>query len=90
MVELTYLGMTLTGQNCIHEETKIRLNLGNACYHSVKDLLTSCPPSENMKVEIYGTLIRPVVFHGCETSSLTFSKDYRLKVLENRSLRRIF
>jgi hypothetical protein len=36
-----YLGITLTNQNDIHDEIKIRLNLGNACYHSVQNLLSS-------------------------------------------------
>ena len=33
--EFKYLGTTLTDQNSIQEEIKSRLNLGNACYHSV-------------------------------------------------------
>jgi hypothetical protein len=37
----TYLGMTLTNQNDIHDEIKSRLNSGNACYYSVKNLLSS-------------------------------------------------
>jgi hypothetical protein len=35
-----YMGMTLTNQNDIHNEIKSRLNLGNACYHSVQNLLS--------------------------------------------------
>jgi hypothetical protein len=34
-----YLGTTLTNQNDIHDEIKSRLNLGNACYYSVQNLL---------------------------------------------------
>jgi hypothetical protein len=37
-----YLGMTLTNQNDIHDEIKIKLNSGSASYHSVQNLLTSC------------------------------------------------
>jgi hypothetical protein len=37
----TYLGTTLTNQNDIHNEIKSRLNSGNACYHSVQNLLPS-------------------------------------------------
>jgi hypothetical protein len=33
--EFKYLGKTLTNQNCIQEEIKSRLKLGNACYYSV-------------------------------------------------------
>jgi hypothetical protein len=36
-----YLGTTLTDQNSIQEEIKSRLKLGNACYHSVQNLLSS-------------------------------------------------
>jgi hypothetical protein len=35
-----YLGMTVTNQNCIREKIKNRLNLGNACFHSVQNLLS--------------------------------------------------
>jgi hypothetical protein len=37
-----YLGMTVTNQNFIQEETKRRLNSGNACYHSVQNHLLIC------------------------------------------------
>jgi len=33
--EFKYLETTLTFQNFIQEDIKSRLNLGNACYHSV-------------------------------------------------------
>jgi hypothetical protein len=36
-----YLGMTVTTQNLIQEVIKRRLNSGNACYHSVQNLLSS-------------------------------------------------
>ena len=35
-------------------------------------------------------LILRVVLYGCETWSLTLRKEYRLRVFENRVLRRIF
>jgi hypothetical protein len=37
--EFKYLGTTLTNQNSIKEEIKSRLKSGNACYHSVQNLL---------------------------------------------------
>jgi hypothetical protein len=39
--EFRYLGMTLTNENNIHNEIKSRFNSGNACYHSVQNLLSS-------------------------------------------------
>jgi hypothetical protein len=39
-----YLGTTVTNQNLIQEEIKMRLNSGNACYHSVQNVLSSRLP----------------------------------------------
>jgi hypothetical protein len=84
------LGTTLTDQNCIYEEFKSRLNSGNGCYHSIQSLLSSCLLSRNVKVKIYKTIILPVVMYGCETWSLTLREEHRLRVFENRVLRKIF
>jgi hypothetical protein len=84
------LGTTLTNQNDIHDEIKSRLNSGNACYHSVQNLLSSRLISKNQKTEIYKTVILPVVLCGCETWFLTLGEEHRLRVFENRVLRRTF
>ena len=62
-----YLGITLTNKNSIQEEIKSRLKLGNACYYSVQNLLSSSLLSKNLKMKIYRTIILPVVLYGCET-----------------------
>jgi hypothetical protein len=43
-----------------------------------------------MKIRIYKTIILPLVLYGCETWSLTLREEHRLRVFENRVLRRIF
>jgi hypothetical protein len=45
---------------------------------------------KNLKIKIYKTVILPVVLYGCETWSLTLREEHRLRVFENRVLRRIF
>ena len=80
----------ITHQNSIQEEIKSRLKLGNACYHSVQNLLPSRLLSKNLKIKIYRTIILPVVLYGCETWSLTLREEHRLRVSENRVLRRVF
>ena len=88
--EFKYLGTTLKNQKSIQKEIKSRLKLGNACYHSVQNLLSSSLLSKHLKIRIYRTIILPVVLYGCETWSLTLREEHRLKVFENRVLRRIF
>jgi len=88
--ELKYLGTTLTNQNSTQEEIKSKLNLGNVCYHSVQNLLSSNLLSKKLWIKIYRTIILPVVLHGCETWSLILREEHRVRVFENRVLRRIF
>jgi hypothetical protein len=84
------LGTALKDQNCMHEENKCRINSGNACYHSVQCLLSSRLVSRKLKVKIYKNIILQFVFYGFETWSLILREDHRLRVFENRVLRRIF
>jgi hypothetical protein len=53
-------------------------------------LLSSRLLSKNLKIRIYITIILPVVLYVCETWSLTLREGHRLRVFENRVLRRIF
>ena len=63
---------------------------GNACYHSVQNLLSSRLLSKNLKIKIYRTIILPVVLYGCKTWPLTLREEKKLSVFENMVLRRIF
>ena len=45
---------------------------------------------KNLKIKIYRTIILPVVLYGCETWSLILREESRLRVFENRVLRRVF
>jgi hypothetical protein len=62
----------------------------DVCYHSVQNLLSSRLLSKNLKIKIYRTIIFPAVLHECETWSLPLREERRLRVFENRVLRRIF
>ncbi|KAJ4435551.1 hypothetical protein ANN_18167 [Periplaneta americana] len=85
-----YLGATVTNINNTQEEIKRRINMGNACYYSVEKLLSSSLLSKYLKVSIYKTVILPVVLYGCEAWTLTLREGQRLRVFENKVLRKIF
>jgi len=91
-MKIDNLGPTLTNKNSIQKEIKSRLKSGNACYYSVQNLLSSSLLSKKLKIKIYTRriIIMPVVLYGCETWSLTLREERRLRVFENRVLRRVF
>jgi hypothetical protein len=76
--------VTISSRN--YDQIEVR----ECCYHSVQNLLSSSLLSKNLKIKIYGTIILPVVLYGCECWSLTLRKERRLRVFENRVLRRVF
>ena len=90
MEDFKYLGTNLTNQNSIEGDITSRLKSGNACYRLVQNLLSSGLLPKNIKITLYRIKIFPVVLYGCETWSLTLRDGPRLRVFENRVLRRIF
>jgi hypothetical protein len=84
------VGTTVTHQNSIQEENKNILKSGNACYHSMQNILSYSVLSKNLGIKIYRSIILPVVLYGRETLSLTLREEHRLRVFENRVLRRVF
>jgi len=66
------------------------LQSGNACYHSVQNLLSSRLLSKNIKFKINRTIILPVVLYGCETWLHTLREERRFRVSESMVLKRTF
>ena len=56
----------------------------------MQNVLSSSLLSKNLKIKIYRTIVLPVVLYVCETWSLTLREERRLRVFENRVLRRVF
>jgi hypothetical protein len=86
--QFKFLG-TSTNQNFIPDLNHRTLQSGNACSHSVKNLLSSSLLSKNIKTEIIKTLILSVVLYGYENWSLTLKEEHRLSMFQGKVLRRI-
>jgi hypothetical protein len=82
--QLKYLGTTVINQNLSKDEIKRSIKSGNACYHSVQNLLYSRQLSKNLKIRIYMPKILPMVLYGCETWSLKLREERRLRVFQYR------
>jgi hypothetical protein len=74
----------------IQEEIKWTLNSVNACYYSVHNFLSSRLLSENVKIIIPKSIMLPVILYRCEIWSLKLRGEHKLRVTENRVLRRLF
>jgi hypothetical protein len=61
----------------------------NIFYHSFFSYFLYCPLILNVNIRKYKIIILPVVLYGCEIWSPTLREVRRLRVFENRVLRRI-
>jgi hypothetical protein len=50
----------------------------------------SCLLSKNVETRTYTAIILPVVLYKCETWSVTVREEHKLRVFENRVLRRMY
>jgi len=74
--EFRYFETTVTNQNSIQEEIKSRLNSGNACYHSVQNLLSSSSLSKNLKIKIYKIIVLYILIFKFLDSELEDKRFY--------------
>jgi hypothetical protein len=66
------------------------LSSGNACYHSVLVILSSCLLCKIVNIIMYITIFS-VIRYACETWSLVLKEGHRMRVFENTAaLRRMF
>jgi len=79
-----YLGKTVTNQNWIKEKVKEWLLPFGA------ESFASSLISKSIKMTICGAVILPFVLSGCKAWSFTLRKEHRLRMFENRVLRKIF
>jgi len=61
--------MIVINQNCIDEEIKSRLNLGNSCYHLVQNRVCSRLLHKSVEIKIYKAVYVSAVSYGCGTLS---------------------
>jgi len=91
LLELHLVGLLyIIHQISIQKDIKSRLKSRNARCHSVQNFLSSSLLFKYLKIKIHRTIILTIVLYGCETWSLTFREERRLRVFENRVLRKIF
>jgi hypothetical protein len=76
--------------NSVEEEVKERVVVGNRAYRVHKKLLTSKIVSQNVKLQLYNTLIRPVVTYASEKWVLKENEINKLMTFESKIMRKIY
>ena len=64
--------------------------MGNKAYYANRQLFNSSLISRNSNLQIYRTLVRPVVTYGSESWTLTVEEERGLAVFERKILRTIY
>jgi hypothetical protein len=80
---------TVTNRHYKHEDIKGRFKAGYPCCHPVQNFVSSSLLSKILKIKIHRIIILPVVLYGCETLSVTLREEHKLRVFEDRVLRKI-
>jgi len=85
-----YLGTMVNTDNSIEEEIQERIAAGNRAYHVHKKLFSSKLISQNIKLQLYNTLIHPTVAYTSETWVLKENMINKLMIFERKIMRKIF
>jgi hypothetical protein len=64
--------------------------MGNKAYYANRQLYNSSLLSKSSKLQIYHTLVRPVVTYGSESWTLTIEEERALAVFERKILQKIY
>ena len=88
--QFIYLGSQINSKNLIQEEIRLRIQAGNRSVFANKKLLKNKDLNAVSKLQIYKSIIRPIVTYGCETWAMTVTEQNRLLAFERRVLRKIY
>jgi len=80
------IGSTNNNNKCIKE----RIMMGSKAYYANRQLVNSSLISRSSKMQIYRTLVRPVVIYDSESWTLTMEEERALAVFERKILRKIY
>jgi hypothetical protein len=79
-----YLGNIIGNTNNNNKCIKDRIMMGNKAYYANRQLVNSSRISRSSKLQIYRTVVRPVVTYGSESWTLTMEEERVLGVFERK------
>ena len=88
--DFVWLGSSVNNNTNVSLEIKRRVTLASRCYFGLSKELSNKALSRKTKLQMYKTLILPVLLYGAETWAITSSDEQVLQVFERKALRKIF
>ena len=88
VAEFIYLGTLINNDNSVEKEIHRRILAGNRTYIAAINIFRSRLLSRTTKIELYKTLIRPVVSYGAETWTLMKKEEQALLIFERKIFRK--
>jgi hypothetical protein len=86
----TYLGSVVDNGNKMWKDIHSKIMTENRAYSVHIELFRSKLLSQNTKLKIYKTLIRPILSYGSETWTVTSEEMNALRIFERKIVRRIY
>jgi hypothetical protein len=84
VAEFIYLGTLIRNDNSIQKEIQRRVLAGNGTYFAASSLFRSRLLSRGTKIQLYKSLIRPVVSYGAETWAMTKKEEQALLIFKEK------
>jgi hypothetical protein len=85
-----YLGNVIDNENRINKCVKERIQAGNKANFANNKLFRNKLISRSTKMQIYRTIVRPVVTYGSETWTLPTAEENSLRIFERKILRKLY
>ena len=85
-----YLGATVSKEGGGTEDIQNRVVKVNGLFLRLKKIWSSHSISQQTKVRLYKTLVKPVLMYGCETWKMDKCDENKIDVFQSRCLRWIF
>ena len=82
------MGSQINSNDLIKEEIRLRIQAGNRSLFANKKFLKNKDLNAASKLQIYKSIMQPIVTYGCETWAMTVTEQNRLLMFERRVLRK--
>jgi hypothetical protein len=90
VTDFKYLGSITASDNNCERDVRDRRAAGNRSDYALAKIMKSKEMSKSTELNIYRTIIKPIVMYGCEGWTMSEHMEEALRVWERKILRRVY